>query len=114
MGRWPSTPRRVRGGQARSIRVRERYFMRTSRRRTVTEIARMGGLARAKTHSRAQLRALGKAGRAPGETGPEGTRNAQTVSGDRQDSGRMRCRTGRLGPHHGASRGPNEGVTNLY
>ena len=39
VGRWPSTPRRVRGGQARSFRVRERYFMRTSRRRGVENVS---------------------------------------------------------------------------
>jgi hypothetical protein len=39
VGRWPSTPRRARGGQARSFRVREQYFMRTSRRRRVESVS---------------------------------------------------------------------------
>jgi hypothetical protein len=34
---------------------------------TVTEMARMGGIARAKTHSKAELRAWGKEGGRPGK-----------------------------------------------
>jgi len=53
---------------------------------TVNEMARMGGGARAKAHSKAELRKWGKLGGRPEKLDPEGVGGAEKA-GNRHDSG---------------------------
>ena len=49
---------------------------------TAAEMARIGGAARAKAHSKAQLSEMRQEGRPAGEVGPEGARNAEKAAGN--------------------------------
>ena len=67
---------------------------------TVTEMARMGGRARAAKYTREQLAKFSKNAGRPREVGWQGAEEAEAIARGRQEPGRVRRRTRRLDPHH--------------
>jgi hypothetical protein len=60
------------------------------------------------------LSGLGQAGRASSVIGRKGAWATTTAPERGQEPSRVCQNVRRLGPHHRASRGPNEGVTDVY
>ena len=67
---------------------------------TAAEMARIGGAARAKAHSKAQLSEMRQEGRPAGEVGPEGARNAEKAAGNSTTQAECAAISGRVRPHH--------------
>ena len=54
---------------------------------TAAEIARIGGVAKGKAHSKAQLRKWGKSGGRPEKLDRKGLATSEKAAGNRHDSG---------------------------
>ena len=76
---------------------------------TVREMASMGGRARAKAHSKAQLRKWGKEGGRPASLDRKALARLEALLRRGQESSGVCQDVRRLGPHCGTSRGADQG-----